>query len=266
MAMVPDAMAKENGKPLGHQIKRIFVSGIPAGSLDVSLSGKEKHYVYHVLRKRKGDHLILFDGSAWQYQARIIEATPGKLKLRIYGKEKGTAESPVRIQLGVGLLKSQKMELVIQKTVETGAHEIHPVVTARAVPNLEADRASKKRERWQEIARQAARQCGRSSIPLIHEPAPFEQVLEKTSHADLCIIFSEETVSPFENIAVDRTAQPLRIALLTGPEGGFSPQEMEKAEKAGFVAASLGPRVLRAETAAILGVGLVQYRFGDLGS
>jgi len=157
------------------------------------------------------------------------------------------------------------MDWVIQKVSELGVSEVHPVAAHRAVPALDPERAEQKRGRWQTIAQEASRQSGRTTVTDVRPVLSFDEIVKKSKHVDTSLLFTTEALSPLEALAQQQVAKPRRMLLLVGPEGGFSPTEEQTAVEQGFLPVGLGPRVLRAETAAILAVGLVQYRFGDLG-
>ncbi len=232
---------------------------------EVVLRGPSRRYVRDVLRMGRGDPLVLFDGSGMEYVSTILEATPRNVTLRILGRQPGGRESPLHIRLGIGLLKASKMDLVIQKVAELGVQEICPVSVQRSVTALDPDRAERRRERWRTIAQEASRQSGRSAVADVGPVLPFDEIVGCPGDADLCLLFSTEAGRPLESLAQQMAVRPQRVVLLVGPEGGFSPEEEETARRKGFLPVGLGPRIFRAETAAILAAGIVQYRFGDLG-
>lgn len=245
--------------------RRLYVPEMPDTGLDVILQGPSRRYVRDVLRMGPGDSLVLFDGSGMEYPSRIVETTKRSVTLRILRRQKGKSESPVHIRLGMGLLKANKMDLVIQKISELGVQEVCPVAAHRTVPALDPDRAGQKRERWQTIAREASRQSGRSTVADIGQISSLDDFVGQSGDADLSLLFTTEAVRPLDELAKQQDESPRRVLLLVGPEGGFAPEEEKLAKRQGFLPVGLGPRVLRAETAAILAVGLVQYTFGDLG-
>lgn len=238
---------------------------IPDTGLDVVLKGPSKRYVCDVLRMGRGDSLVLFDGSGMECPCRIIQATARNVTLRILSKHQGKSESPIHIRVGIGLLKANKMDLVIQKISELGVQEVCPVAARRAVPALDPDRAEQRRERWQTIAREASRQSGRSTVADVGQVSSLHEFVGQSGDADISLLFTPEAARPLDELAKKEDRRPGRVVLLVGPEGGFSPEEEQTAQGHGFLPVGLGPRVLRAETAAILAVGLVQYAFGDLG-
>lgn len=245
--------------------RRLFVSNVSEQGTDLVLTGPSRRYVRDVLRMGPGDGLLLFDGSGMEYPSTIVEANARKVSVRILGSRPGTRESPVQTQLGIGLLKANKMDLVVQKVSELGGRQIFPIAVRRVVPALGPDRADQRRERWQKIAREASRQSGRTTVAEVCPVVSLEGFLERSDGADLALIFSATESRPLMALHQERALRPRTVAMLVGPEGGFSAEEEQSAREAGFHPVGLGPRVLRAETAAIVAMGLVQYAFGDLG-
>jgi len=258
-------MARPNSKRQASQARRLFVPELSEEGPEVVLRGPQRRYVRNVLRMGRGDSLVLFDGSGMEYPSTIVEAAQRHVKIRILGKREGKRESPVKILVGIGLLKTNKMDWVVQKVSELGVSEVHPVAVHRAVPALDPERAEQKRGRWQTIAQEASRQSGRSTVTDVRPVLSFDEIVKESENVDISLLFTTEALSPLESLAQQQIERPRRMLLLVGPEGGFSPEEEQTAMKQGFLPVGLGPRVLRAETAAILAVGLVQYRFGDLG-
>lgn len=261
----PERMTSPESEKQARTTRRLFVSEALDRGMEIVLKGPEKRYVRDVLRMGSGDSLVLLDGTGMEYPSTIIEAKTRHVTLRIEGKQPGRTESPVDIRIGVGLLKKNKMDLVIQKVSELGVKEIYPVATCRAVSVLDRERAEQRRERWQMIAQEASRQSGRSSVAAVRPVLSFDEIVEESEESDFSLLFTTATTSPLEALARQPSAQPRRMLLLVGPEGGFSPEEEQTAQGKGFTPVGMGPRILRAETAAILAVALVQYRFGDLG-
>jgi len=237
---------------------RLFLEGTIQKERVILLAGEKAHYLSTVLRCKTDDTLIVTDSSGSTYSARISAINKKQTSIEITGSFHLNSESPLDIVLAQGLLKGEKMDLVIQKATELGVKEIAPVITERS-----QIRETRKLQRWQKIAEEASRQCGRSRIPLIHEPAVFETVL-MTPGQHKGIICWEKDGAPF-SAAVDEFKGEKRIVLCLGPEGGFSEKEVKTAKDRGFTVASLGKRILRAETAAIASIAILQYELGDIG-
>jgi 16S rRNA (uracil1498-N3)-methyltransferase len=202
--------------------------------------------------------LTLKDNRGNIFSARIVRATKKEVEVEILGIMERDTESSLQITVLQGLLKGDKMDLVVQKVTELGVREIIPVVTERSQV-----RETRKLERWRKIAEEASRQSGRNTIPQVRDIVELERLF-LDYRVPPGIIFWET-----EGIALADAIETLRgsheVALFTGPEGGFERKEVEAAAQKGFVAATMGKRILRAETASIAAVTIVQFALGDLG-
>jgi 16S rRNA (uracil1498-N3)-methyltransferase len=240
---------------------RLFLldSEVQAGT--VTLRDDKARYLSTVLRCRKGDPLIVKDNKGNAFAAKITGITGKEVTIEILdNRQELDTESPLGITLLQGILKGEKMDFVIQKATELGVKEILPVATERSQV-----RETRKLPRWRKIAEEASRQSGRDMIPLIHEPAEFSSLFDGTTpHPGGGIVFWEQGGEDLRSI-LNTFRGAHQISLFTGPEGGFSEGEIKGASAGGFVAATLGKRTLRAETAAVAAVSIVQFTLGDLG-
>ncbi|HUT53566.1 MAG TPA: 16S rRNA (uracil(1498)-N(3))-methyltransferase [bacterium] len=214
---------------------------------------------------RPGLAVTVADGSGNSYRARVTELHADRASLFVFERMKGPAESPLEIILLQALPDKERMELIIEKAAELGADVIVPWKAERGVGLDERDARQKKSRGWQKRALKAARQCRRGKVPFIAPYADLDAALDYAAGADLKIVLWEEARAPLKKI-LESTAAPRSVAIMIGPEGGLTPAEVETAERSGFISASLGPRVLRTETAAIAALALAQYALGDLGS
>lgn len=229
----------------------------------VCLTGTDARHA-RVLRLQSGDEVRLCDGQGREWSARIAGVTPQALVLGALAPLAVQSEPALQVTLYQGLARGDKLELIVQKGTELGMARLVPMVTAHSQLRLEA--ASPKRLRWQEIARQAARQCGRTRVPEVAAPLSFAQALTEGLSAEVAIM-------PFERAGAEHSwkrqlaskAQVSTVSLFIGPEGGFSDQEMDLALAAGVKGVSLGPRILRSETAGLITVALALFQWGDLG-
>lgn len=240
---------------------RIFLTDKPVDKKFV-ISGEKAGYISQVLRCRPGDTLIIHDNEGNVFRTTIRSVAKKEVIVGIEEQMPALAESPIHIRLFQGILKGEKMDLVIQKTVELGVNEIVPVVTERSQV-----RETRKLQRWRKISEEAARQSGRPVIPAVHEVADFSEVLCSLTANEACagIIFWEGGGEPLHPV-FGKIRGISHIDLFTGPEGGFAAREVGQAAEHGFITATLGRRILRAETAAIAAVSLSQYELGDLGA
>jgi 16S rRNA (uracil1498-N3)-methyltransferase len=224
----------------------------------------EIRHICKVLRLGEGNAVVLFDGEGKEYRAVIDRISPGQMILTLAPEgASARAESSLRIVLGMALLKSSKFEWLLQKATELGVSEVLPFSSSRVIPRREAEPSRARLARWEKIVAEAAAQCGRSLLPRVHPPCAFEEVL-KTDRGEAIRLFlweKEENKTLGDALMTTTPA----VFLLVGPEGGFSDPEALRAQELGFQPVRLGPRILRAETAAIAGITLLQYMRGDLG-
>jgi 16S rRNA (uracil1498-N3)-methyltransferase len=224
----------------------------------VELSRAERHYLLDVLRLSPGAVLEVFDGAGGRYRATLRE--DGALALG--EREEGPARAA--IVLAQALVKGDKMDLVAQKATELGASAVVPFESERSVVRLSGARAEERVRRWQKIAEEAARQCGRADVPRVHPVMSLAGALEVgRSLGARCIVLWEREKSCRLGQAAAEAAGPLLIA--AGPEGGFSDGEIEEARAAGALTASLGARVLRSETAPLAALSVLLFLAGELG-
>jgi 16S rRNA (uracil1498-N3)-methyltransferase len=237
---------------------RIYLSNIHSANNQISITADKARYLASVLRCKEGDALVIFNGAGNCFRTKILKVGKKEVIADVMEKFPCNFESPVNITLVQSLLKGEKMDLVIQKTTELGVREIVPVVTERSQL-----RETRKTPRWQKIAEEASRQSGRTVIPVVHEPVSFQDIF--TGNDLKGFIFYEEEGMRLSDSVSSFIPHPLSLFIVVGPEGGFTKEEVELAKEKGLVAASLGKRILRAETAAIAAVTLAQYTLGDMG-
>jgi 16S rRNA (uracil1498-N3)-methyltransferase len=225
-----------------------------------ALGDADRHSLLRVRRARAGDPVELFDGAGWRASAVIAELTADRLVLQVDAPSESSVESPLALTVLLSLIKGDRMELAIQKLVELGVSGIQPVIAARSVVRLDERRAASRHQRYQAVATDAARQCGRARVP---EVAPIRPLLEavRDTEAALKLVFWARS----HQGGLTAHGPAPTVAALIGPEGGLEVGEVEAALAAGFVETRLGPRILRAETAAIAAAAAIQLAFGDLG-
>lgn len=231
----------------------------------IHITGERARYIATVLRCREGDEVMVFDGKGSSLRTIISSITKKEVLLKFLGVIPCDTESPLDLILIQGLLKGEKMDLVIQKTTELGIKEIVPAITERS-----QIRETKRLDRWRKIAEEAARQCGRTNVPTIHELTCFDGLFSGSSTHPLAsysngLIFWEEGGLKISEAGASLPARNSSLLVAIGPEGGFTRKEVEMAAQKGLITASLGKRILRAETAAISAVAIVQFLLGDLG-
>jgi len=228
----------------------------------VELDAEKARYLSRVLRLRVGDAVSVFDGQGAEYTTTITAVGKSSATLRVDEETATKTESRLRVHLVQGISRGERMDFVVQKATELGVKRISPVLTEFGVVKLDAARAEKRREHWQKVAASACEQCGRVRLPLIDTPIPLKHwFADKPKQVDTEIILKPGATTPLARIDGPKT----EVCVLIGPEGGFSDSEFEDAAIAGFDPVSLGPRVLRTETAAVATLAVLQCLWGDLG-
>jgi 16S rRNA (uracil1498-N3)-methyltransferase len=246
-------------------MKRFLVEAIEPSMDRLTITGREARYINNVLRMKKDQELIIMDGKGQSFACAIEKVSYQEVTVRIKEPLAPQLSSPIRITLCQALIKAQAMDYIIQKATELGVDSIRLFSSERTVIKLEPARATAKMSRWREIMKSACRQCNRADLPNLEPPVPFEDMLESAPKNDILKILlweNEETLGLKE--IFNRPSPPLNIWALVGPEGGFAPDEINAARKSGFHTVSLGNRIIRADTAAVSLLSIIQYEWGDL--
>ena len=239
-------------------MSRFFVQESDIVNSEIRINGTDFNHIKNVLRKKPGDCLTVCSGNGTDYLCKITEIGDGSLTLSVISTEETHVELPVRLVLYQGLPKADKMELIIQKAVELGAYRIVPVENARSVMKLsDGNKAERKIARWNTIAEGAAKQSGRGFVPEVSGVLSFPEAVKQAKERGRLLLpyenaegmaYTREVICGFlkELSGTDR-----EIGIFIGPEGGFSPREVELAEENGASVVSLGRRILRTETAGL---------------
>jgi 16S rRNA (uracil1498-N3)-methyltransferase len=247
-------------------ISRIYLPREAAAGELCELTGENRQYVISVLRMKKGNRLLLFDGRGFEYEAIITGYDHERVNLEIIGKEMIHVKT-VNITLAQSLPKAKKMDFIIEKACELGANVILPFVSERSVPRLSLEKSKLKQARWQKIALEAARKSHSVGIPEVQNILTFKKMLQAAGKDDTKIIFWEEEARTTLKRVLQKGKGGANRAffLVVGPEGGFSREEIEYAESLGFTSVSLGRQILKVETAALAILSIIQYERGIFG-
>jgi 16S rRNA (uracil1498-N3)-methyltransferase len=241
---------------------RVFVPRSRLTPPHQQLTQEDRRYLFRVHRLRAGDAFEVFDGEGGRHDA-VVDAG---LKSATIGEARTAVSPKVVLELWQGVPKGEKLDLVIQKATELGVTRLVPLASHTAVRRLAAERLPKQLQRLRRIAEQAARQCGRSDVPEVVVPRPFEDFLARAQEGVLAAVVYEgrgqEPLWRFLATRIPATIPPVSVALAIGPEGGFSPHEVDLARQADVPLVSMGSRILRTETAAIVVCALVQAASG----
>lgn len=240
------------------RVPRIYTEQALGPNTAIRLEAGPSQHIARALRMQVGDALVLFDGSGGQYPASISAVDKKAVVATTAGFDEIERESALAIHLGIAISRGDRMDWVIQKATELGVSRISPLLSERTEVKLKGDRADKKALHWRQVAISACEQCGRNRLPATGPLQSLDSWVGGV-RAQLKLVL-HPTADPVAGPAV----APDSIALLVGPEGGLSAVEVAAAERAGFHALQLGPRVLRTETAPLAAIAVLQARWGDM--
>ncbi|MDX2226417.1 MAG: 16S rRNA (uracil(1498)-N(3))-methyltransferase [Verrucomicrobiae bacterium] len=228
------------------------------------LTGPEAHHCVGVMRHREGDSIVVFDGQGLEVMGKIVSLSKNEVVLSIQNQSK-TPPLPCAITLAQAIPKGKNMEAILQKATELGAHRIVPLLSARTVVHVDEDRADSKAGKWQHTVIEAAKQCGTNWVPRVDQPVEVKRFFDEKPRFDLMLIASlQPDARHFKKVLADVREEgsgrkPSSVLILIGPEGDFTPAEISLAKGAGCQPITLGPQVLRCETAAIYTLSLLSY-------
>lgn len=247
-------------------MQHFFVPPSQVEETEIKVTGSDVNHMKNVLRMRIGEEVTVSDGNNCRYLCRVkaYKDTAEEAVLEVVRKQENDTELPSRIYLFQGLPKQDKMELIVQKAVELGVYKIIPVAAKRCVVKLDEKKAKKKTERWQEIARSAAKQSGRGLVPEVRDVLPWREALEAAKTLDVVLIPYELARGVEETKEIIRNIRPGQsVGIFIGPEGGFEKEEVLSAAETGAKAITLGRRILRTETAGIAALSLLMFQLED---
>jgi 16S rRNA (uracil1498-N3)-methyltransferase len=259
---------------------RFFVPPAWVQGNEVSITGPQAHQIARVLRMSTGDLVVVLDNSGWELEVQLVAVDRSMVTGEVLHRRLAGGEPRTKISLYQGVLKSNRLEFVLQKCTELGVVQFLPIISERCVvSDLEA--VEKKGRRWDWIIQEAAEQCRRGRKPALRPAMLFPQACEQARRSGgmSLILWEAETGSSLRNLlrnapkslrlslveGRDQTRPPFAINLFIGPEGGFTPEEITVARRYGLEPVSVGPRILRAETAAIVATAAILYDLGDMG-
>lgn len=244
------------------RIPRLYHPEDLAVGVQIQLSAIAFQHAVRVLRLRQGAPVILFNGQGGEYQASLCEIGKRSAQARIEAFIGREAEALLPITLGQCISKSEHMDFAVQKATELGVAAIQPLFSERSTAPLQHERLQKKWSHWHGIIVNACEQCGRNRLPLLHDTLMLESWLQETTPAALRLVLAPTARHSLRQLPVPGTSDG--VIILIGPEGGLSEQEVQLAQASGFTPISLGPRILRTETAALTALSAVLTLWGDL--
>jgi 16S rRNA (uracil1498-N3)-methyltransferase len=241
------------------RLSRVYVEMPVGGRVHVELDGTAANHVSRVLRLRAGDPLILFDDTGGEYAAEVVAFGRDTVRVAVGEHRPSNRESPLRVTLAQGISRGERMDVVVQKATELGVWRIVPVTTQRTVVRLNEAKAADRLRHWRAIAVAACEQCGRNHVPQITPPMALQDFLVSGLPEGLRLLLNPEGGIRARDLPASDSA-----TLLIGPEGGLAEAERSAAAAAQFTGLSLGPRILRTETAALAALAVIQQQLGDL--
>jgi len=244
------------------RVPRLHVDEPVTAGAELRLPEGAARHLRAVLRLRPGAALVVFDGRGASYQAQLLAAARGEVRVRVGEPLAEDVEAPLAVTLALGISRGERMDLAIQKAVELGVAAIQPLLTERSVVRLDGARAARRRAHWQGVAVSACEQCGRNRVPPLAPIAPLGDWLAAPAGPGLRLMPDPRARTGLDALPGAGNAP---LTLLVGPEGGLAPAERGLAAERGFTAVRLGPRVLRTETAVIAALAAVMTLWGDLG-
>lgn len=241
------------------RIPRIYTEQALTSNIELELEEAPSHHLIKVLRMAVGRQLFLFNGKGGHYHAEIIASTKKYATVKITEHQAQDNESPLKTHLAIGLSRGERFELVLQKATELGVSSIQPLFTERTEVKLNGDRLNKKIQSWNKIIIGACEQSGRNILPILQAPCSLQDFLiQEQAQEQLKLVLHHRNSSRFSELE-----KAENICLLIGPEGGLSQDEIDQAQQYHFQNLSLGPRVLRTETAPLAALAIMQQCWGD---
>jgi len=243
-------------------LSRFFVPKEAVRGNSITITGNEARHILDVMRLKKHDKIVAFDGSGREYVGFIKEIKRGALSVEIVETRTPSGPQTSKVTLIQALPKKEKMDYIVEKSTELGVYSIIPVVTERTIPNWDAPKKAAQVERWRKIAKEASKQCGRVDIPSVDRILTFPESIKNAANYDLALIaaLTDETIRLKEALSGFRGG---KIAIAIGPEGDFTSREIKQAGQAGYKSINLGPRVLKSDTAGLASLAILNYEFSN---
>lgn len=238
------------------RVPRLFVDATLATGVAIDLPPSQSHYVRNVLRARTGQQIVVFNDTGGEYAGEITAVERSVVRIALNRFVEDDRNSPLDIHIGLAITKRDAMDAAIQKATELGATGLTPVISAYNATSQKS--LDKRAQHWLGVIQAACEQCERNRLPMLNDVTTFADFLERTD-ADMKVIAHPGGGNPFES-----DTAPSRIAMLVGPEGGFTEDEVRAAGVAGYEPLGLGPRILRADTAPLVMLAIAQAKWGDL--
>lgn len=249
-------------------MRRFISHETPVVGGETVITGQDARHLTRVLRLKPGEDVVLLSGDGREFFARICRIDSGNVTVAVLSEHVSTADPVIGLTVCLGFLKDKKMDDLVRQLTELGMSRFQPFFARRCVSRPDASRMASRIGRWEKIARESIKQCRRGSIPEILPAVSLDETLRLSERDDVKILFYENETrpEPFPQARTIGNDESLKITIMLGPEGGFTEDEVTAARSAGFGIRSLGPRILKAETAVVAACTLVQHLYGDMGA
>jgi 16S rRNA (uracil1498-N3)-methyltransferase len=246
-------------------VARLFVRADAVEGNRVTFDAAETRHLSRVLRLRAGDAVVALDGQGQELTVQLVDVGPRSAAGIILARQSRRVESPLELTLVQGIPKGDKIEGIVRMATELGVNRVTPVITGRTISNVGpgAERWSARLVRWQRVAREAAKQCGRAVVPVVDPPRSLSDWLADAGERGMVVCLWEAASGCLDDALPSGSCS--HATLVVGPEGGLSEEDVSALRGAGAVIGRIGPRILRTETAGPVGLALLQARYGDLG-
>ena len=245
------------------QAHRFYATRDQINETTIELGVEESHHLSRVLRLQVGAIVFAFDGTGQEWECEVMASHKSASQLTIRRQLDEPVESPLRLTLAQALVEGDKFDLVVQKATELGVTRIIPLITAHCEIRQAGERSEQRLQRWQRISLEALKQCRRRHLVTITNPLPFPDLCNELN-GQPALLLAEHGGGPMPTLPDSFPDSSRELTLIVGPEGGWSERELKIAASAGLSLVHLGPRILRTETAAITGISIAQYLYGDL--
>lgn len=244
-------------------MRRLFLDSLIQD--EFAITGDDAKHLLYAMRVRLGQKFMVVDTAGKVANTQVISCTKDTVQMKFIDYvEDGDTEPPIEVVLAQCLPKADKMDYIVQKAVELGVNSIAPVVSRHCVVKYDAKKRTLRQQKWQKIADEAAKQCGRTQLPRVKQITELTDLVQKYKDYTCIVCYEAENRQTLHEVLNQVKPEQTKFLLLIGPEGGFSPEEIEICLQAGFNSISLGSRILRTETASLAALSIIMYEKGDL--
>ncbi len=242
-------------------MSRFYISPGSVSGNRIVVRGRQRHHAVDVMRLSEGSEIVVFDGTGNEYRGVIEAITSEEIQAVLVASRRVAVTQKPAVTLAQAIPRREKMNTIVVKGTELGVDEILPFVCDRSVVTFTRERATKKVQRWKAIAVEASKQCGRAALPAVHRPVTFREVCDRMAGYSLAVIPCLADDSVVLKKVLDTAAQPSSVLMCIGPEGGFTPGEIALAVERGAVPVSLGPWILKCDTAACTTLSIIRHHY-----